>query len=104
MNHAHRTRRHAWRKGRRPFAFRAGLLFAPLLFLILIGAAQIIGWLLAELGIATLPFLTAPWPLWVAARVAFVALLFLSVMRRVGRPLGDVVDAADRVGEGDFTA
>ncbi len=103
MNHPHRHRRHDWHKGRRPFVFRAGLLFAPLLILTVMGAARLVGWLLVELGIATPWFLRAGWPLWVAAqRVAFVALLFLFVMRRVGRPLGDVVDAADRVAEGDF--
>ena len=44
----------------------------------------------------------AAWPLWSPCVFAFVALLFLFIMRRVGRPLGDVVDAADRVAEGDF--
>ena len=102
MNRPHRTHRRHWHKGRRPFAFRAGLLFLPLLFFTLVGAAQLIGWLLAQLGVSVAPFLQAPWPLWVAARVAFIAALFLFVMRRVGRPLGDVVDAADRVAEGDF--
>jgi two-component system OmpR family sensor kinase/two-component system sensor histidine kinase BaeS len=39
---------------------------------------------------------------WLLARAVFIVLLFLLVMRRVGRPLGDVVGAADRVAQGDF--
>ena len=42
------------------------------------------------------------WPGWVFPRIALIVLLFLFVMRRVGRPLGGVVAAADRVAEGDF--
>jgi signal transduction histidine kinase len=102
MNHRPPHRRRHWHKGRRPFAFRAGLLFAPLLILTVFGAARLIGWLLVELGIATPWFVHAAWPLWVVARVAFIVLLFFFVMRRIGSPLGDVVDAADRVAEGDF--
>jgi two-component system OmpR family sensor kinase/two-component system sensor histidine kinase BaeS len=37
-------------------------------------------------------------------RVFLGVAVFLFVMRRVGRPLGDVVGAADRVAEGDFSA
>jgi two-component system sensor histidine kinase BaeS len=102
MNHRHRARRRDWHTRRRPFAFRAGLLFFPLAILAVAGATRLLGWLFFELGIATPWGLHAAWPLWVLARFAFVALIFLFVMRRVGRPLGDVVDAADRVAEGDF--
>ena len=103
MNHRHHRHRHEWHRGRRPFAFRAGLLVFPLLILIVFGATRLAGWLLVELGFGAPRFLVwAPWPLWVLVRVAFIAMLFLFVMRRVGRPLGHVVDAADRVAEGDF--
>jgi signal transduction histidine kinase len=102
MNHPAPHHRRHWHKRRRPFAFRAGLLFAPLLILTVIGAARLLGWLLVELGMATPWFLHAAWPLWLVARFAFIALLFFFIMRRVGSPLGDVVDAADRVADGDL--
>ena len=106
MNHPHHRHRHRyeWRRGRRPFAFRAGLISFPILILVVFGATRLVGWLLVELGFGAPQFIVwAPWPLSILVRVAFVAMLFLFIMRRVGRPLGDVVDAADRVAEGDFT-
>jgi len=106
MNHPHHRHRHRyeWRRGRRPFAFRAGLISFPILILVVFGATRLAGWLLVELGFGAPQFIVwAPWPLSILVRVAFVAMLFLFIMRRVGRPLGDVVDAADRVAEGDFT-
>ena len=87
----------------RRFIFRTGLLIAPLLIFAVFGAVRLAGYVLDQFGIATPVFLHAAWPVWIAARFAFIGLLFVLVMRRVGRPLGDVVNAADRVGEGDFS-
>lgn len=42
--------------------------------------------------------LWAPW--WFA--FAFIVFVFVMTMRRVGRPLGDVISAAERVASGDF--
>jgi signal transduction histidine kinase len=104
MNHPRHRHRHELHRRRRPFfVVRAGLIFFPLLILVVFGATRLAGWLLVELGFDAPRFLVwAPWPLWILVRVAFIAMLFLFIMRRVGRPLGDVVDAADRVAEGDF--
>jgi signal transduction histidine kinase len=89
------------RRGR--FLWRAGLLVAPFLILTFLGATRLLGWLLEQAGVSAGPF-WAPRPLALAVRIFLVLAVFLFVMRRVGRPLGDVVGAADRVAEGDFSA
>jgi HAMP domain-containing protein len=38
-----------------------------------------------------------------AAAVAFVLIVFLGAMRRVGRPMSEIVTAAERVAGGDFS-
>ena len=93
----HRRRRH----GR--FLWRAGLLVAPLLILIFVGATRLLGWVLEQAGLSAAPF-SAQRPLAFAVRLFLGVAVFLFVMRRVGRPLGDVVGASDRVAEGDFSA
>jgi signal transduction histidine kinase len=95
---AGRSRR---RHGR--FLWRAGLLVAPLLILIFVGATRLLGWMLEQAGLSAEPF-SAPRPLALAVRLFLGLVVFVFVMRRVGRPLGDVVGAADRVAEGDFSA
>jgi len=95
---AGRSRR---RHGR--FLWRAGLLVAPLLILTVVGATRLLGWMLEQAGLSAEPF-SAQRPLSLAVRLFLGLVVFVFVMRRVGRPLGDVVGAADRVAEGDFSA
>jgi signal transduction histidine kinase len=73
--------RAGWRRRRGPAPFAIGFAFLLLLSLA-VGASPV----------AVLP------------RVFLILLVFVLVMRRVGRPLGHVVAAADRVAEGDFAA
>jgi signal transduction histidine kinase len=91
------------RYGGRPFAWRAGLLVGPLLVLAVIGATRLFGWVFDQTGLVTPAPFAAWWPFGFAARALIVFIVLAFVMRRVGRPLGDVVGAADRVAEGDFT-
>src|SRR5215212_6718946 len=93
-------RSHAWRAGRRRFVRRLAFLFAALLLLSATGAAALISKLLRGSGIAA----TAPvGPLAILALVWLLALLATS-MRRVAVPLGNIVEAANRVAGGDYAA
>jgi signal transduction histidine kinase len=92
---------YGWRRGRRRFLYRtAGVLIFALVFGA-VGLARLL-WLLSErTGIFIPP------PLVFVALLALVfgvPALFFGGMRRVGLPLGDIVDAAERVGGGDFSA
>jgi two-component system OmpR family sensor kinase/two-component system sensor histidine kinase BaeS len=93
-------RRHAWRHGRTRFVRRLAFLFAALLLLSATGAATLISRLLGGSGIA------ATVPLGPLAIMAFLWLLALLAtgMRRVAVPLGDIVEAANRVAGGDYSA
>jgi two-component system OmpR family sensor kinase/two-component system sensor histidine kinase BaeS len=81
--------------------WRAGALFAPLFFLGAMGLAQLLSALAQGAGVTLSPRL-----------ITFVLLmiwvivfgLFFGGMRRIGMPMGDIVEAADRVGNGDFSA
>ena len=83
--------RRRWRRPRR-FIWRAGFILGPLLFFTVFGAIRLVAWIVGE-----------SWPIGVGAPIILGILLFIFAMRRIGRPLGDVVGAADRVAEGDFS-
>jgi signal transduction histidine kinase len=82
---------------------RVGCLFAALLFLSVIGGATLVSLALGRAGLTA-----GPEPLAIlvvgAASVGIMLALFLGAMRRVGRPMGEIVAAADRVARGDFRA
>ncbi len=86
-----------WRRGRHFFLFRLAGLLAVVLSLTSLG------------GIALIRAITdggtgGRVPAWVVGLFSFavIAFVFVKTMRRVGRPLGDVVAAAERVASGDF--
>src|SRR5437762_6998360 len=81
-----------WRRGRARFMWRAGIAFALMLGLTVFGAASLV-----RLASGEPPHRWALWPL------GWLVLIFIIAMRRVGAPLGDVVEAADRVAAGDFS-
>lgn len=80
---------HAWRRGRSRFVRRIGFLF---FFLLIFGGV----------GLARLLSGTMSWP-GVAVLATLLFVLFFGAMRRVGFPLGDIVGAADRVANGDYS-
>jgi two-component system OmpR family sensor kinase/two-component system sensor histidine kinase BaeS len=79
---------------------RIALAFGALLFLSAIGAGTLFSTLVGGRGLAGT---SAP----IALAILFglvVAGLLVVTMRRVGGPLGDVVEAANRLASGDYTA
>jgi len=86
-----------WRRRRGPFLWRAGAFFT---FMITAGGAACIGtlWLLGLLGDS------GPPSSWVAVLLGAVLLVtLLGGLRRAALPLGDLIEAAGRVEEGDFS-
>jgi signal transduction histidine kinase len=81
---------------------RAGSFFVVLLFLSAIGATTVLSWLTSG-GAYGRPFRLPPIPTGVLI-VMFVLGVVRLGMRRFGTPLGDIVEASDRVAAGDFAA
>lgn len=84
-----------WRRGRRHFLARFAIVFILVLSLSAYGAATLIRELIGSAG----GFATGGL-VWVA--VLLLAIGFGATMRLIGRPLSDVVGAAERVASGDF--
>ena len=98
---------HAWPRRRRRFARRMAFLFACVFALIAIGAVNVVSWVVAMVtGSPHAPTPAPPMalPFVFAAAIAFVVVVggALTLMRRVGVPLTDVVSAAGRVAAGDY--
>jgi signal transduction histidine kinase len=86
---------------RRAFLFRIGGVFIFALMFGTVGLARLLGWLAARAGLQ-LPGEAIP--LFVLFLAFFlVPLLFFGGMRRFGFPLGDIVQAAERIGDGDYS-
>jgi signal transduction histidine kinase len=86
-------RAYGWRRGRARFLRRVGCLFAVLLVLSAVGL------------VALASMVSAPAGRVIAAAILVLLLAaFFGAMRRFGFPLGDIVAAADRVANGDFSA
>src|SRR5215813_3908580 len=86
-----------WRRGRRRFLARFAVLFVLILSLSAYGAVTLVRNLV---GVNSGQILTTGGLLWVAA--LFIAIGFGLTMRLLGRPLSEVIAAADRVASGDF--
>ena len=93
-----------WRHRRGPFVRRVALVFAVLLFFSAVGAATVISRLMGATGIGGAP--TAVMPIAGLALVAgiLLAVLLFVGMRRFAFPLGNIVEAANRVADGDYSA
>ncbi len=90
------------------FFWRIGILLA-LLFFLAFGFSTFLFWTFlapaGEPGLPRGPFpFTRPWGFIFFPVILIVLLVGLRVLRRVTLPLGDLVDAAERVAEGDYTA
>jgi two-component system OmpR family sensor kinase/two-component system sensor histidine kinase BaeS len=78
-----------------------GVLFAVCLVLIAVGLSTVLSWLFASGGT---PGLVRPPRIFFALLWLFILVaLFRRLMGRFGFPLGDMVEAADRVAAGDYT-
>jgi signal transduction histidine kinase len=94
------NRRAGWKRGRARFMRRIALVFAALLLLSALGLTTLVSMLFGRRGLAGI---SPPITLIILSGLFLAGLLVLT-MRRVGGPLGDVVEAANRVAAGDFTA
>ncbi|HLF24761.1 MAG TPA: HAMP domain-containing sensor histidine kinase [Anaerolineae bacterium] len=101
------ARAEAWRRMRGRFFWRIGCLLA-LLFMLGFGGLLVLSWLLASaLGVISIPrgALVFACPLGLLAfALTFGTLFFVGrALRRTARPIGDMIEAAGRVAEGDYT-
>jgi len=93
-----------WRHSRGRFVRRVALMFAVLLFFSAVGVATVISRLMGATGTGGAP--TAIWPIAGFALVTGILLVILLIagMRRFALPLGNIVEAANRVADGDYSA
>ncbi len=92
---------YAWRRHRARFTRRVGLLFALALVLMAVGLTTVASWIASS---ANVPLLVRPQRAFFAIVWLFVLLaMFRRLMGRFGTPLGEIVEAADRVAEGDYS-
>ena len=92
--------RAGWRQSRARFVRRIAVAFAAALFLSSVGFGTLVSMLLGGRGFAGT---SAPIALIILFGL-FLAGLLAVTMRRVGGPLGDVVEAANQLASGDYTA
>ena len=92
---------YAWRRHRARFTTRVGGFFALALFLMAVGLTTVASWVFPAAGV---PAFVRPQRVFVAMLWLFILFgLFRRLMGRFGFPLGDIVEAADRVAEGDYS-
>jgi len=86
-----------WRHGRARFVRRIAIIFAATLFLSVIGASTLVSRLMGNTNVPLSPVAIA------VGLLIIVLGLLLPAIRRVGLPLGNIVEAANRVADGDFS-
>jgi signal transduction histidine kinase len=91
-----------WRRGRAGFLRRIALAFFIVILLSTVGANSLIVALLDRAGV-TGPQRLVPVLLLAGVSSAILLLFSVAAMRRLGFPLGDIVGAASRVADGDFS-
>lgn len=102
--------RHHWRQVRKgnPFFRRLGLAFAVFNLFGLILVAAIIGFVLNAFGVVHFSMVQFQWllPLGGIFFAIVVSMLVLSALslRRMSMPFGDLLDASNKVAEGDYSA
>jgi signal transduction histidine kinase len=90
-----------WRRGRGRFARRIALIFAVMLFFNVFGVVSLLSAIVRRRGFGGTNA-DAEIVLAVMSGIVVFGLLF-TILRRVGLPLGTIVEAANRVAEGDFS-
>jgi signal transduction histidine kinase len=89
-----------WRRHRARFVRRAGVGFSLLLFLVVLGAQQVMSWIVGGVPVPA----RMPRALWAFGVVFVIITVVSAAMRRFGVPMGDIVGAANRVADGDYSA
>ena len=92
---------YAWRRQRARFTRRMGILFAVCLVLIAVGLSTVLSWLFTSGGAPG--FVRPPRFVFALLWLFILIALFRRMMGRFGFPLGDMVEAADRVAAGDYS-
>jgi signal transduction histidine kinase len=92
---------YAWRRHRSRFTRRMGILFAICLVLTAIGLSTVLSWLFTSGGAPV--FARPPRFIFALLWLFILVALFRRMMGRFGFPLGDMVEAADRVAAGDYS-
>ena len=92
-----------WLYRRNRFMRRAGCLVAAVLFLSAIGAATLLSFALGRAGIVSGLAQLSVLVVVAAIGLLLFSTMFFRVMRRVGSPIADIVEAADRVASSDFS-
>jgi signal transduction histidine kinase len=82
---------------------RAGCLVAAVMFLSAVGAFTLLSFVLSRAGVVSALSQLSVIAIVAVFAMTFLAATFVRVMRRVGSPIGDIVEAADRVSAGDFS-
>lgn len=90
------------------FLWRIGFTLGLVFLLSVIACTALVWFIAAQTGLVTFPFLSFPglrvWLAVLAVVVIFGMVFGGSSLRRITAPLSDMVDAASRVSEGDYTA
>jgi hypothetical protein len=94
-----RADRRGWRRHRTRSSARRVFL-SLLLFLVVLGAQQCMSWLSADRPFAE----RSPRALWAFGLVFVIVSVVSAAMRRFGLPMGDIVGAANRVADGDYSS
>jgi signal transduction histidine kinase len=88
-----------WRRHRARFVRRAGVGLSVLLFLVILGAQQVMSWMFGGFPAQA----RVPRALWAVGLVFVIITVVSAAMRRFGVPMGDIVGAANRVADGDYS-
>ncbi len=93
-----------WHRSRRQFLWRIGLLFA-LMFVLGCASLTAIAWWLGNLaGTLGMPRFGSPFGIVVVVLIVVVLFQVGRAVRRMALPMGDLVEAAGRVADGDYSA
>src|SRR5438552_16303476 len=90
-----------WRRGRTRFVRRVALVFATLLFFSAFGVASLVSNLSGGRGLGAASAKVSPLVVAAVSGLVLFGLLY-TVVRRIGVPLGGIVEGANRVADGDF--
>src|SRR5262249_14386793 len=94
----------AWRSRRARFVRRAAFAFAIVMVLSVIGAARLVSWIAATIAGGPVAISPAVVPLATVVALLLALCVVRPALRRLALPMGDIIGAANRVADGDFSA